>query len=58
VGRSNARPYPYRHCFAALRESASGTKRPSRDGLLIVRFWSRADMDWGVASTSSIADDP
>jgi len=30
--------------FAAVRKSAFGTKRTYRDDLLIVRFWSRADI--------------
>src|SRR5215831_546019 len=42
----------------ALHESAFGTKRTSRDDLIIVRFRGEADMRRGVAPTASVADDP
>src|SRR5262249_9830238 len=42
-GRSNTTQQP-RTSSAALHKSGFGTKRTYRDDLLIVRFWSRADI--------------
>src|SRR5262249_58219592 len=42
-GRSNTALQP-RTSSAALHKSGFGTKRTYRDDLLIVRFWSRADI--------------
>jgi len=47
-----------RASFAALHESAFGTKRTSPDDLLFVRFWGEADLHCQPALIASDAIDP
>jgi len=42
--------------FAAVHESAIGTKRTPRDDLLFVRFRGKADIHDRVASTAPVVD--
>jgi hypothetical protein len=44
--------------FAAVRESAVGTKRTCRGACYFVRFWGEADMRDHVAWTAVVVNDP
>ena len=58
AARNRRRGDRMRASFAALHESAFGTKRTSPDDLLFVRFWGEADLHCQPALIASDAIDP